>query len=296
MQAVGPPPPSHQASGEFINNHDLVVLHNVLLVPKEQGVGAQCRHEMVHEQDVRGVIERRAGRQQANLGQDSLGFLMAGLGDMDLMRLAIDPVIPLGFGLVGARLGRHRRQQRRHCVHALVELGVVISLTADDERRARFINQDRIDLINNREMKATLHPVNQAIDHVVAKVIEAKFVIGAVGDVGGIGLLLFAMGHLRQVDPVREPKKPIDTAHPLRIASSQIVVDGHHMNTTPSQRIEIGGQCRHQGFALARAHFGDAARVQGHSTDQLNIKVAHPQHPPGCLPAGGKGLGQQRVE
>ena len=55
---------------------------------------------------------------------------------------------------------------------------------ADDQRRARFVDQNGIHFIDNSEIMAALHLVLAAGGHaVVAQVIEAEFGVGAVGDV-----------------------------------------------------------------------------------------------------------------
>ena len=43
VQAVGPAPPGHHAAGELVDDHDLVVLHHVVLVAVVEGVRAQRR-------------------------------------------------------------------------------------------------------------------------------------------------------------------------------------------------------------------------------------------------------------
>ena len=52
----------------------------------------------------------------------------------------------------------------------------------------------------------------------------------------------------------------------------------------------------HQGLALAGLHLGDAALVEDDAADELHPVGLHAQHPPGRLPAGGKGLGQDIVQ
>ena len=68
------------------------------------------------------------------------------------------------------------------------------------------------------------------------------------------------------------------------------------MHALALQGVQIGGQGRHQRFALTGAHFGDVALVQNDAADDLHRKVLHPQHPPGRLPADGKRLGQNVVQ
>ena len=68
------------------------------------------------------------------------------------------------------------------------------------------------------------------------------------------------------------------------VAPGQIVVDCHDMHTLAAQCIEIGRKGGYQGLALTGAHLGDLAIVEHHAADQLDIEVAHAQHPPRRLP------------
>jgi hypothetical protein len=52
----------------------------------------------------------------------------------------------------------------------------------------------------------------------------------------------------------------------------------------------------HQGLALAGLHFGDLGVVEHHAADQLDVEVAHAQHPLARLPHHREGLGQQLIE
>ena len=83
---------------------------------------------------------------------------------------------------------------RHHGVDAHVQLGVVLGLAADDQRRARLVDQDRVDLVDDGVVQPARHAVGHLVDHVVAQVVEAELVVRAVGDVGGVGgLLLLAL-------------------------------------------------------------------------------------------------------
>ena len=103
------------------------------------------------------------------------------------------------FELLGAVLGEDRgalllvdlvvlRPQLRHeGIDRIVELGAVVERTGNDQRRARFVDQDRVDFVDDGEAVAALDHLSALIFHVVAQIVEAEFVVGAVGDVAGIG-------------------------------------------------------------------------------------------------------------
>ena len=62
----------------------------------------------------------------------------------------------------------------------------VLGRSRDDERRARLVDQDGVDLVDDRVVQLALHVVLEPQLHVVAQVVEAELVVRAVGDVGAV--------------------------------------------------------------------------------------------------------------
>ncbi len=223
VQAVGPAPPLHQAPGELIDDHHLAVLHHIVLVAVEQVVRTQRRVEVMHQVDVGRFVEARARGQHADAREDLLGFLVAGLRHDDLVVLLVDEEVARRLGLVELLLFLLPRQQRRHLVHLVIDLGAVLGLARDDERRAGFINQDRVDLVDDGIGEAALKALLDVHRHVVAQVVEV------------LGL------HVRQVDADRKPQEVEDLAHPLGVAPRQVVVHRDDVNAFAGQRVEVRG-------------------------------------------------------
>ena len=195
--------------------------------------------------------------------------LVALLRQQHLVRLLVDPVVarPLLFLLP--------RELRRELVQPVVHLDVVVGLARDDERRARLVDQDRVHFVDDRVAQAALHALARREHHVVAQVVEAELVVGAVGDVGGVRGLLVGVAHLRQVDADREAEEPVDAPHPVGVALREVVVDRDDVHALAGQRVEVRRQRRDERLAFAGAHFGDLAVVQRHAADQLHVEVAH---------------------
>ena len=290
MQPFRPATARHQPPGELIDNDDLVVLHDILLVAVEQAVRPQRRIQMMHQRDIGGVVEATALRQHARLRQQRFGALVSVLGEDDLVALLVDPVITRVFFILLPH------QLRRHDIHAHVEIGGVLRLTGNDQRCARLVDQDRIDLVDDGVGQPALHFFGQLVDHVVAQVIEAEFVVGAVGNVGAVGFLLERVLHLRQVDAHAEAEETVNAAHPVGIALRQIVVDGHDVHAGAGERIEVSRQCRHQGLALAGTHFRNLAAMQRKAADQLHIEMTHAHYALAGFANYGKSFGEQRIQ
>ena len=286
MQAIRPAPPGHQTSSELVNDHHLAVLHHILLVTQEQRVRAQRRIQVVDQQDVGGVVEAAAFRQQADASENLFGVRIAFLRQKYLVAFLIHPVIP------GAVLFLATRQHRRNLIHAHIEIGVIFGLPGDDQRRTRLVDQDRIDFVNDGEIQLPLHPLAGRVDHVVAQVVETEFVICAIGDVTRERRLLGGMIHLREIDTDRQPEEAMQPAHPLGVAAGKVVINRDDMHALAGQGIEVCRERRHQGLAFTGTHFGDLAVVQHHAADQLHVEVAHPECTLAGLAHNRKGFGQ----
>jgi hypothetical protein len=291
VQAVGPAPALQRAAGEFVDDDDLAVAHDVVDVALVQRVRAQAGVEVVHHGQVVGRVQRVALGDDAVLAQQLLGVLHAALAQVHLLLLLVDEVV--AFLAVFLFL---LRQARDHPVDAHVQLGRLVGRAGDDQRRARLVDQDRVDLVDDRVEQAALVAVFLRQRHVVAQVVEAVLVVGAVGDVGGVGALLVGMRHARVDHAHAHAQEVVQLAHPGGVAARQVVVDGDQVHALAGQRIEVHRQGRHQGLAFAGAHLRDAAGVQHHAADQLHVVVAHAEHPPGCLATDREGFRQQVVE
>jgi hypothetical protein len=173
----------HHPAGEFIDDDDLIVLHHVVLVAMKQVVRPQRRIELMHEVDVGRLVQACALGEQADAGEDFLGFLVTGFRQQDLVILLVDEEVSRRIGLVRLFLLLLPRQQRRHLVHPVVDLGAVLGLAGNDQRRARFVDQDRVHLVDDRVGQASLESLLDVHRHVVAQVVETELVVRAVRDV-----------------------------------------------------------------------------------------------------------------
>jgi hypothetical protein len=95
-----------------------------------------------------------------------------------------------GLGLFFDRIVVLRLELRDDRIDAVVQIGGLIGRTGDDQWRARFVDQNAVDFVHDGEVQRALDALAQvADDQVVAQVIEPVFVVGAVGDLGAIGLM-----------------------------------------------------------------------------------------------------------
>ena len=132
--------------------------------------------------------------------------------------------------------------------------------------------------------------------HVVAQVVEAELVVGAVGDVGAVGVAALVRRHARQDHADAQAEEVVDAAHPLRVALGEVVVDGDDVDAVAVERVEVARQGGDERLALTGLHLGDVAEVQRDAAHDLDVEVALAEHALGGLPDRGERLGHQVVE
>ncbi len=142
-------------------------------------------------------------------------------------------------------------------------------------------------------MVLTLDQLLWALSHVVAQVVEAKFVVGAVRDVSAVRFpARFTVG-LVLVDAINTHAVELkQRRHPLRVAAGKVIVYGNEVHPFSGKRVEKYRERCHQGLSFTRLHLRHLATVQCRTADQLDIVVHHvPLHfrtgsHPGIAPRG----------
>ena len=301
VQPLGPAAARHLAAGELVDDDDLAVLDDVVAVDPVQGVGAQCLLEVAGQAGV-GVV-------QVLDAEELLDLVDPLLGRRHGLVLEVDEEVAALLGALGPAL-----ELRDETGERVVEIARFLGLAADDQRRPGLVDQDVVDLVDDRERALPLDPVREVRDHVVAEVVEPELVVRAVGDVGRVGL---AARHGTEVDqalvggriagleherfvvgdhPEADPEEVEDRAHPLRVAPGEVVVRSDDVDAAAGQRVEGGGERRDEGLALARLHLRDLPLVEDHAAHQLDVEVAHPEGPLHRLAGHGEDVRQDLVE
>jgi hypothetical protein len=80
------------------------------------------------------------------------------------------------------------------------------------------------------------------------------------------------------------------------VAAGEIVVHRDDVDALPLERVEVGGERRHQRLALAGAHFRDRAAVKDNAAYHLDVVVPLPESALGGFADGGEGFGEDVVE
>jgi len=228
VQSFRKPASRHHAPGELVDDDDLAVADDVVLVALEQFVRAQALVDVMDDRDVLHVVERFRF-ELVGLAQPLLHALHADLGEVDGALLLVDLVIGLF-------------QLEDEGVDGIVEVGAVVERAGNDQRRARLVDQDRIDFVDNGEDVAALDHVFEPVFHVVAQVVEAQLVVGAIGHVAGVLLAPFVVVEPVHDDADRKAEEAVDLAHPFGVTAGEVIIDRDHVHAAAGKRIEINRQ------------------------------------------------------
>ena len=147
---------------------------------------------MVEQVEVLRCIERLIFRQQTDLDQQPFDILMTLFGQFNRTLFFVHSVMPGRLLSILFRIKvRLTLKLGDQGINLSIQGRTVFGGARDNQRRTRLIDQDRIDLVDNGVAKRALDLIFGTEGHVIAQVIKAEFVIGAVGDIGAISSLFF---------------------------------------------------------------------------------------------------------
>ena len=152
VQALRPAPALEDAAGELVDDPHLAVDDGVVDVALVERLGLQRLDQVVDQVAVLGAVE-------VVDPQEALGLGDAALGDRDGLVLLVELEVEVGDELllrarvhaVGLLAGLHLRRQARE-LH--VEVGGLLGGAGDDQRGARLVDEDVVDLVDDRRTGA----------------------------------------------------------------------------------------------------------------------------------------------
>ena len=292
VEALGIPPAEHEAAGKLVHDDDLPLPDHIVHVPLHAAVGLDGLVDVVQEGGVLRVGEVAAVKVFFRL------FHAPG-GDGGGVGLFVDEIVAvqLVLALLLVHLHHfHGGEGAGKAVGLLIEVGGLVPLAGDDERGPGLVDEDGVHLVHHGEEEGPLDHILLEDGHVVPEIVKAHLVVGAVGDVGGIGLPPLLGGEPVDEDTAAQPHEAVDVAHHLPLVFGQVVVDGDDVYALARQSVEVGGEGGGQGLALAGLHLGDAPLVEDDAADDLDPEGELAQHPAVGLPHGGKGLRQKIIQ
>jgi hypothetical protein len=178
----------------------------------------------------------------------------------------------------------------------VIDLRGHLRLTGDDQRRARLVDEDRVDLVHDRVVVPALDDAVERDGHVVAQVVEAELGVRAVDDIGGVGLApLVERHHVRDERGAHAEGVP-HGLRPLGVALGEVVVDGHEVDAAAVERVQVERLDGDERLALARAHLGDVALMEDDSAHQLDVEEPDAHRALERFADGGESLEDELVD
>ncbi len=274
-------------------------LISVLDVELVQRMRAERLVDMVFDVRVLQVVQMPAAEPRS---EHLLGPGHAAFRQRDCLVLFVDDVVAGGierlalFGLDISPDDGASLQSRNDPVDLVVKLRRFLGGPGDDQWCPRLIDEDAVDFVDDREVVSALDVVRQLELHVVAQVVESELVVGAVGDVGGVGDLAVGVVEIVLDDSDSHAEEAVDPAHPFGVAARQVIVHRNDVDALALERVQVGRQRGDQRLAFAGLHFRDLAFVEDGAADELHVEVPHLEGAPPGLPDHRKGLHQEIVE
>src|SRR5258708_20530277 len=96
--------------------------------------------------------------------------------------------------------------------------------TGNNQWSSCLINQNAIHLIDHGVMMTALHQLLRIASHIVAQVIETKFIVGSINNISAVCRFPFFGIWLVLIDTIHiQPMKLEDMPHPLTVAPVEIL-------------------------------------------------------------------------
>ena len=236
VQSLAVAAAEHDAAGELIDDEHLAVLDDVVDIPLHDAVGAQSLVYVVGQGGVFdvGIVLKAEGalrlRDAARRQGGGTGLFVDDVVGVDILVLFL-----LGVG-AGVDLFA---QAGDEVVGLTVQVGALVALSGNDKGRSRLVDEDGVDLVDDGKDVAALDAGFLVYRHIVAQIVKAHLVVGAVGDVGGVGLFALLVREPVDDKPDLEAHEAVHLAHPFAVAPGKIVVDGHDVDALAGERVQV---------------------------------------------------------
>ena len=278
MQTFGEAAAKHQTAGELIDDDNLTILNNIIAVTMHQSLRLQSAHNLVGIVNAMLIIIQVADAQHLLCLSNTL------FRRCYLLLLFINSVV-LALLHVGNNMSKN-----------LIQLGGFFTRAGDNQRGTRFVDQDTIDLIDDTVVQLALNHLVFINHHVITQVVEAEFVVCAVGNISSISSLAVREVHIMHNQANRQAQRFIDTAHVFAVTTGKIVIDSNNMHALARKSVEVYRRSRYKCFALAGTHLGNFAAVQHNAAYHLYVKMTHTGNTLRCLADNSKGLRQNIIQ
>ena len=188
MKSIRKTTSRHDTPGKLINDQYLVILDHIVLISCHQGMSTKSKINIVLQLQIIRICEVIHSKEALCL-MDTL------LGQVYVFVLLIDHVIACLLLILchedihlGKLLAGTSGELLYKYITSLVKLCRLATLSGNDQRSTRLVDQYRIHLIDDRIVKLSLHQILLIDNHVITKIIESKLIVGSICDIAVICL------------------------------------------------------------------------------------------------------------
>ena len=174
----------HDTPGELINDKDLTILDHIVDISPHH---APCLKRLVDMVGQGGILDIG----QVHHIKGPLSFFNTPCSQGGRLSLLIDDIVGINvsnlFFFVVHACDPLIFQPGNEQVSRHIELARGLTLPGNNKWGPGLINKDGIDFVHDGECVAPLDLLSETKRHIVSEVVKPKFIVGAIGDVGGIG-------------------------------------------------------------------------------------------------------------
>ena len=187
-------------------------------------------------------------------------------------------------------------QPQDELIRLFVHICRFCALTRNDERRSGLINQNRVDLVDDRIIEFSLYELLFICDHVISQIIKTELVVGSICDIASVRVISLFIRYAVNDTSDCEAEERVNFAHPLRVTLGQIIVDRDDMHALSGKSVQVYRKRSHKSLTFTCLHLGYPALMQYDTADYLYSERFHAYAPQSCLTAYGKGLRKQIIQ
>ena len=158
---------------------------------------------------------------------------MTGFGKLNCVLLFVNPVVAFALFLFLAN------QHVGNLVDRNVNIRAAFGRTGNNQRSSGLVNQNGVHFVHDREEQTSLAASAGLILHVVAEVVEAKFVVRTVSNISGVSSLFLIVRLVGKNRSDSHSEEVVNLTHPSRVTAGQVIVHRHNVRAFAGQCVEI---------------------------------------------------------
>ena len=229
MQTIIETTSEHKTACKFINNDNFTVFNNVVNISFHNTMSFDCLIYMMKKSHIIRI------HQVFNI-ESFFCLFNASSCNCSGLSLFVDNVIGCFIYFILILLvinlnNSSRNKSFSKFIYYWVKLGRFVTASGNNKRCSCFINENRVNLIDNRKIRFSLHPVFFLYNHVVTKIVKSEFIICCICNITVVSCTSFFIIKTMKDTSNSKTEKTMNFSHFFSLSFSKIVVNGNNVNT-----------------------------------------------------------------